>query len=430
MSAKLPRSELHTVTVYKLTTGCLLTKKIWQNLKNAVEDDDAAQVRAILDQEPYLVNRLVHDKENHYSFLYLAAQNGSVEIAKALIAANAYVNQQCSGRCGTPLSIASHNGHKKFVQLLLSQQEIVVDMWSDKRYTPLHQAATNGHTSIVRRLLCANASVDHVNDYGDTGLVAAARKGHLAACQQLLKHKAAVNHQNGRGFSSLYLAAKHGNEALVSALLEANAIVDVACRERMAPLRLAVSNGHLAAVQRLIAAGADINHRDSLLYTALHEAARCDSENGAAIVEDLLHAQADPNAALEDGATPLLFAGSYGHTDRIPLLLHARADINSADLEGNTALVGAASKCRVEAAKLLLDQGADRMKKGKYSARQQARGRAGGIEALFNCTLCGWEGMCCSDCRQKYCRFECDKFSGKKTGDSVFFSVVVSRCFC
>lgn len=126
-------------------------------MNEAVLKNDVTVVQTILDQEPWLANRLLQAGADHSSFLYLAATGGFVETAKLLLCANADVNQQCS-HGSTPLIIAATNGHVEVVQAFLERSEIVVDLFDDLRQTPLHYATSNNHQTIVSLLLEAKAT--------------------------------------------------------------------------------------------------------------------------------------------------------------------------------------------------------------------------------------------------------------------------------
>ena len=85
-----------------------------------------------------------------------------------------------------------------------------------------------------------------------------------------------------------------------------------------------------------------------------------------------LKAGADPNAAAEDGSTPLMVAAQYGHSEVLQLLLEAGADKNAAKTNGVTALLVAAQNGHVESLWLLLEAGAD-----KHSAKEHDAGFVG-----------------------------------------------------
>ena len=82
--------------------------------------------------------------------------------------------------------------------------------------------------------------------------------------------------------------------------------------------------------------------------------AACDDGNAAAL-ESLLKAGVAPNAADEDGWTPLLSAVENGHAECVTLLLASPSiDVNQADNDGATPLFAAAQEGQAECMTLLL----------------------------------------------------------------------------
>ncbi|HSF18322.1 MAG TPA: TonB family protein [Vicinamibacteria bacterium] len=67
----------------------------------------------------------------------------------------------------------------------------------------------------------------------------------------------------------------------------------------------------------------------------------------------------DPNAADEDGFTPLMYAARSNRPELVNLLTRAGAALNLQNNEGETALIVAVRRGRVDAARLLLMAGSD-----------------------------------------------------------------------
>ena len=86
--------------------------------------------------------------------LHLAARDGQVEIAQALITAGADVNAQNNSGY-TPLHRAT-NGNTEIAQALITAGADV-NAKDEFGYTPLHWTAIYGYTETVRALITAGA---------------------------------------------------------------------------------------------------------------------------------------------------------------------------------------------------------------------------------------------------------------------------------
>lgn len=380
-------------------------------LKIFVSNDDAASVRAFLELSSE-IDVLNYCDRNQPSLLHLAAKNNFVDVANLLLRAKADANQAFE-RLETPLIAAVQCGHDQMVRLLLEQPEIEVDWQDEWQLTALVFALVSGHSSIVQQLLQANASVEK-------GFVSASTQGQCQTVEFLLQQKADVNFIDWSGNFALNVAAFEGHDNVISLLLNANATVNQADKRGHSPLMSAALAGKLSSVRLLLAANANVHQRSFHQETALH---RASVRGHSAVVDELLSAGADPNAVDDLGRTALSNVSKW-HCDTgiILSLLSAKADINLGDKKGDTPLMYAILYQHPPAVKVLLDHGADWLKKGHAtrSARQLARKSSAEIQSLFDCSLCGWEGMCCVTCRQKYCVNECDKLLGIGRDQSTF----------
>ncbi len=227
-------------------------------------------------------------------------------------------------------------------------------------------AARHGSTGALRILLDAKANVNHDTawtaacayghadtaavllefkacvDLGDPSpLALAVRAGEHAVVQVLLRFKAAANGCAGYyDLTMLQIAAGNSDAATVQMLLDGNAdanFMEHGCMD--APLALAASTGHDGAVRALLKGKAAINHGCEVDgSTALHVAAGSGRERNLRVVNLLLEAGADVNAADLNGETPLMCASRAGSCPTVHVLLESKADATRTDFAGRTAL--------------------------------------------------------------------------------------------
>jgi ankyrin repeat protein len=154
-------------------------------------------------------------------------------------------------------------------------------------------------------------------------------------------------------------AARKGDLAQVQALLKGDPTL-ISSKDELGetPLAMAAVAGQKDVVEFLLAHGADVNARNLVGNTPLHEAVWEDDEAHKDVVGLLLAHGADVNAKGQQGATPLFDAAFDGSTGVATLLLAKGADVKARDDLGETPLHLAAMSS-LAVVNLLLANGAD-----------------------------------------------------------------------
>jgi Notch-like protein len=144
-------------------------------------------------------------------------------------------------------------------------------------------------------------------------------------------------------------------QELVAQGAELNATMD---KTGETSLHLAARYARADAAKRLLDAGADANAQDNTGRTPLHAAVAADA---LGVFQILLRNRAtNLNARMHEGTTPLILAARLAIEGMVQDLISAEADINAADNSGKTALHWAAAVNNVEAVNILLAHGANR----------------------------------------------------------------------
>eukprot|EP00729_Bicosta_minor_P014620 gene14620-biopygen24145 len=181
--------------------------------------------------------------------VYVAAQNGHVDVVTALVAGNADVNQASTDDGTTPVYMAAQEGHVDVVQVLVASNADVNKACTDDGTTPVYMAAQEGHVDVVTALVAGNADVNQAStDDGCTPVYVAAQNGHVDVVTALVAGNADVNQaETTMGCTPVYIAAQKGHVDVVTALVAGNADVNQARTiDGCTPLRMATHKGHTA----------------------------------------------------------------------------------------------------------------------------------------------------------------------------------------
>ena len=189
---------------------------------------------------------------------------------------------------------------------------------SDEQPPEIHEAVRNLDLGAVRRALAAGASIEETDDLGNgwTPL-----------------YHACANRGYDDDHSTYYLPA-YWNErvndrvTMVRALLDAGASVHARCDEPDdTPLHAAAMNDNFPSndiVEMLLAAGADVNAADNCDYSVLYSAAQCGRPETVAA---LIAAGADVHRQCRGRFTPLVGATLSGKVRNYAPLLRAGATL-------------------------------------------------------------------------------------------------------
>ena len=174
------------------------------------------------------------------------------------------------------------------------------------------------------------------------------------------------------GFTPLMIASYRGNgldtgeddeedgsAAIIQDLLmqgaKPNATMD---KTGETSLHLAARYARADAAKRLLEAGADANAQDNTGRSPLHAAVASDAQG---VFQILLRNRAtNLNSRMHDGTTPLILAARLAIEGMVEDLINADVDINAADEQGKTALHWAAAVNNIDAVNILLSHGANK----------------------------------------------------------------------
>lgn len=167
---------------------------------------------------------------------------------------------------------------------------------------------------------------------------AAARRGDLAELRWCFARGAAADARDGAGNTPLLATLEslrafdrrskpHATPETVQALLDAGADPNAVGERGLTPIHLAVQTGEVALVERLERAGADVQHRTAGGYTTLlHACYQPPGKGKLAILQKLISAGIDANAASDYGESPLSVCLYFGDFAALRLLVKAGSE--------------------------------------------------------------------------------------------------------
>jgi ankyrin repeat protein len=206
----------------------------------------------------------------------------------------------------------------------------------------------------------------------DDALARAVRDGDAAAARALLARHADPNRRLADGSTPLAWAVERQDREIVRLLLDrgakpndadpagadrcADGRVAARCTASLSPLILACEYGDAAILDMLLTARADAQAAGAGGVTPLSV---CAGSASAAILKRLIAAGAAVDAADDNGQTPLMWAAAKGRVENIELLVEHGAAVNQQTHKGFTPLFFALKSGDPQASVAVLEVGGD-----------------------------------------------------------------------
>ena len=204
--------------------------------------------------------------------------------------------------------------------------------------TAIHMAADEGYISVIDALIEKGVSVDALDKSGRSALHIAARSNHRDLVDFLLTKGACLELQDEFLRTPLIAAAEMGSVSAVDCLLNRGANVHARTRDGWSALTYCVVQDGCDLAERLIREGADVNHCDYRLSTALHQAC----QRMSFFQRNVLASTTDrPYAWSRPASSRVLFLSGPSFLEWLPmisLLLNNGADVRKMDTDGYTCL--------------------------------------------------------------------------------------------
>jgi ankyrin repeat protein len=250
----------------------------------------------------------------------------------------------------TPLMLAAEEGMLDVVKALVAAGADVTAADAEG-YTALHHAIRSNQEA---------EALDEYDNEGDNPLMLAAEERMLDVVKALVAAGADVMAADGNGNTALHHAIRSKHEAVALFLIERQppGTLDVRDDKGNTPLMLAAKKGMLDTVKKLVAWGADMVAADAGGFTALLKSIIYVHEAVAIYLIDQ-HLPGVLNMHEEGGLTPLMCAAIKGMLDTVEALVAAGADMEAADQEGRRVLHHAIRSKNKRVALFLIQRGCD-----------------------------------------------------------------------
>ena len=299
--------------------------------------------------------------------LMLAFHHKNVYAAKVLLKAGADVNATtCMHNC-TPLTYAVAHKDTDAINLLLkagADPNIVFDESSDIRIrgVPCLLYAVFKYCSkeALQAIIDYGAHVNATSEENLTALMIACYKGCTDAIILLLKAGAnpniAIDHIGATCL--MHAVDAYCSKDVLQAIIDHGADVNATNKENLTALMIPCAKRYTNAVNVLLETGADPN-------IALDNGLTClmyvvGGDYSKEVLQALIDHRANVNATREGNHTALMIACAKSYTDAINVLLETDADPNIADDSGATCLMYAVFKdCSKDMPHAIIDHGAD-----------------------------------------------------------------------
>ena len=173
-------------------------------------------------------NRYINDADNKgFTPLYLAVQQGKIDITRYLLSKKAIISTKTSLR-RTLYHKAAYDGNLSILQLLVSHNGTNVNEVDNETFTALHLAVQQNHEDVVKYLLSKEADVAIKTGIGRSVYHSAANYGYISNLKLLVtRSKMHVNDVDNETFTALHLAVQKYQADVVKYLLSKGADVTI-----------------------------------------------------------------------------------------------------------------------------------------------------------------------------------------------------------
>ncbi len=209
----------------------------------------------------------------------------------------------------TPLMHAAAEGSLNVARDLIAKNADVNEVDDKNGYSALFHAIINEKSEIAEFLLESGADPNVLAIDGVFPLAEAGYRGMYSTVRKLIDYGATIDKRNAIGLSALFATVNQDKVQVAELLLDNGADPDIHLTNGSAMLLETAIENRIEMARVLLDNGANVNIRNNVGTTALMYAS---SKGHIEMVKLLLEHGADPSIAENGGGTALLFANQNG----------------------------------------------------------------------------------------------------------------------
>ena len=306
----------------------------WNCLHIAARNGHLDLCKTLIDKEKFDLH--ITDDAG-YRTLHHSAKSGNYKLLTYFVdkGTDIYLRTVNGRNC---LHIAAQNGHLNLCKALIDKYRFNVHVDDRYGYTALHHSARSGSYKLLAYFIDMGTDIHLKTKTGINCLHLAAENGYLDLCKALIdNHKFDLHIADNDGYTALHFSVISGNSDLVTYFAEKVINIKLKTKNGSDCLHIAVENGHLNLCKMLINKYMfDVHILDNDGCTVLHQSARSGSYD---LFRYFVKEESDIHLKTKNGRNCLHIAAFFGHLNLCKILIYNhRFNVNMADKNGCTAL--------------------------------------------------------------------------------------------
>ncbi|EFA80812.1 ankyrin repeat-containing protein [Heterostelium album PN500] len=313
--------------------------KEWNDLLRYCYLEDYDSIFKLINEDRLTKSILEFTDNAKWNALHVAVSKGNHAIVDLLLQTDIDVNVQ-NDKGYTALHIASCNGFLEIVKSLLLKDNVDCLLTSSSLESVVYLATSNQYIDIVRLIFSYLDRLSKEQE-GEEGKEGEEEEDELKKKKKNKKYQL-VNQYNIHGSTPLHLSVLRKNLELMRLLLDSGAEVDAVKKDGSTALHIAAVVDFVEGIDLLMHSSANTKLLNRFGNTALHDA--CIKSNANAVRAILAYDRSLASLVDNDKSTALHLSCNLvtstvdSHREVIEALLYAGADVNAADAGNATPL--------------------------------------------------------------------------------------------